>query len=85
MVKAGDAQSPTLIDLPEGEYWWCRCGLTRDPPFCDNRHLGGAQMPIKFRVRAGGERVWLCNCRHTRTPPYCDGAHNRLGTAETAD
>lgn len=77
IVKAGDDNSPTLMDLPAGEYWWCSCGRSRKLPFCDNSHLGSAQMPIKLRIREGGERVWLCNCKRSRSAPHCDGSHNR--------
>lgn len=69
---------PSLQTLPAGDYWWCACGRTATPPFCDGAHAGSAQMPIKFRITRQQDRVWLCNCKLSKTAPYCDGSHNKL-------
>jgi CDGSH-type Zn-finger protein len=35
-VNAGDLDKPALVTLEAGSYFWCRCGQTQTPPFCDN-------------------------------------------------
>ena len=69
-------QAPYALQLAPGEYAWCRCGKTVQPPFCDARD---GCLPLRFSVRARRnlETQWLCGCQRTGTPPYCDGSHNK--------
>lgn len=57
-----------------GKYYWCRCGKSAMPPFCDGAHLGTGVEPLGFRIDKT-HAVSICNCGLTVRPPYCDGHH----------
>ncbi len=64
------------VSVQEGEkYFWCSCGLSSNPPFCDGSHKGSGMKSLMFVPEKSGEIV-LCGCKHTKNPPYCDGSHN---------
>lgn len=68
---------PAVLELEPGTYWWCRCGLSRNQPYCDGAHKGSEFAPLKFEV-SEKQRVALCNCKHTGGSPFCDGTHSQL-------
>jgi CDGSH-type Zn-finger protein len=72
-------RSPAVLELQPGEsYWWCRCGLSPEQPWCSGAHeQEGAFEPVEFTV-AEAKKYALCRCKHTSTPPFCDGTHKRL-------
>jgi CDGSH-type Zn-finger protein len=63
--------------LQPGTYYWCRCGKTAMPPYCDGKHVGSDVTPLQFRITTP-KGCAICNCGLTATPPYCDGAHTEL-------
>ena len=72
------AVEPKGVQLEKGrEYYFCRCGRSKDQPFCDGSHEGTGIEPIAFTPREDGEN-WLCMCKQSRDLPYCDGTHEQV-------
>jgi CDGSH-type Zn-finger protein len=71
---AGDMAHPLVTRLEPGTYYFCMCGKSRTPPFCDGSHMGSEHSPLAFVVDEMRD-VALCSCGLTRTPPFCDGSH----------
>lgn len=70
-------KTPALLVLEPGTYYWCRCGRSKDQPFCDGSHEGTSFSPIEFKI-SEKKKVALCQCKHTANPPFCDGSHKHL-------
>lgn len=69
---------PLGIELSQGEeYYYCRCGRTKNQPWCDGSHAGTGITPLPFKAEETGE-AYVCMCRQTGNPAYCDGSHAKL-------
>lgn len=71
------ANQPAVLSLEPGTYYWCRCGRSKNQPFCDGAHKGTEFTPMEFTTTEK-KTVALCQCKHTKNPPFCDGSHKSL-------
>jgi CDGSH-type Zn-finger protein len=73
-TNAKGLNMPTMHRLPEGTYYWCQCGETKNVPFCDGSHVGSGIEPLAFESTGKGTTS-LCSCGLSGKPPACDGKH----------
>ena len=77
----GNPTSPAIrVAVNKGKaYYWCRCGLSKSQPYCDNSHKEDAQNRKPLIYTALSDRfVSFCTCKKTQLPPICDSSHKKI-------
>ncbi|WP_338288484.1 CDGSH iron-sulfur domain-containing protein [Luteolibacter sp. LG18] len=74
---AEEPAKPFELEVEAGVHWWCACGRSSFPPFCDGSHKGTGMQPVKFEV---GQRTTVrwCKCPQTGRALRCVGGESSL-------
>ena len=68
---------PTKVELEKGnDYYFCKCGLSKNQPFCDGNHDFTGMRPIFVEITEEKTVAW-CGCKISENKPYCDGSHKK--------
>ena len=66
-----------VVELDEGKYYWCSCGLSSKQPFCDGSHKGTHFQPVEVTI-SEKKKYGLCGCKQSKKGAFCDGFHKQL-------
>ncbi|HIA01403.1 MAG TPA: CDGSH iron-sulfur domain-containing protein [Myxococcales bacterium] len=71
------ARVPAVMELEEGTYWWCKCGKSKNQPWCDGSHAGSGFEPVEITITEK-RRYALCQCKASKKSAFCDGTHKNV-------
>lgn len=73
---SGLRKGPYLCEEDGSRKFYCRCGESKNQPYCDGTHKGTGVSPMPVEPKVG--KVAWCGCRKSGNLPYCDGTHARI-------
>jgi CDGSH-type Zn-finger protein len=66
------------IVLGVGTYAWCRCGLSRNLPWCDGKHNKEKKTAPLVFYQPEKSQVAICNCGQSLNAPFCANVQDCL-------
>ncbi|MBF0587536.1 MAG: CDGSH iron-sulfur domain-containing protein [Magnetococcales bacterium] len=75
-MKMYEKNDPYKVFVKTGEsVRVCTCGLSKDPPFCDDAHEGKSEKIPLVNTAEADTNLFVCGCGNSKDMPWCDGAH----------
>lgn len=70
--------TPYVLEVEAGTYYWCSCGQSKNLPRCDGSHTGTEFTPIAETITEK-KTVAVCACGKTKNEfNNCDGSHKNI-------
>jgi len=69
-------KTPFIINETAGTKYYCKCGKSKNLPYCDGAHQGTEVLPFKVEIDVA-KTVAICSCGQSKNLPFCDGTHKR--------
>ncbi len=66
------------INLGVGTYAWCRCGASKNTPWCDGNHNKEKKSAPLVFYQPEVAKVTICNCGQSINAPFCENTQDCL-------